>query len=121
MNDAARECNVSQQSIRAQRSAAAELDYPQAAQLADEHGMVLHSFAMFSRGSYYRLDGPGGDAIHGKRVWRMEIYPGVQKTRNQPGRSPIRPDLDLPDEWTLLDVVQAAIKAIPAANGETNA
>ena len=110
MSDTIGACNVPQQEIRAQRSAAAVIDYPQAAQLARDNDIVLYSFAMFS-GSYYRLDGPGGDAILGTRVWRMEIYPGIQRTCNQAGRSPMCPDLKLPDEWTLLDVVRAAIEA----------
>ena len=87
-------------------------EFPAAAALAAEAGLTLTRLD----GKHYRLSlrGPKGC------IWLKDLYPGNQRiyAPNPERRGPfLRMPEDL-DEWTLIDVVEAAVKAIrrPVAN-----
>jgi len=72
--------------------------YAKARGVAALHGLKL----IRHMDAYYSLINPTAG-------WRKELYPGNQRIWWQMG--PIGPFLLLPEPWTLLDVVEAAIAA----------
>jgi hypothetical protein len=85
------------QEAREKRRDAAEAAFPEARALAAsaEFRLLRHSVA------HYQLWSPD-------RKWLLNIYPGNRRLFHDKEKS--GPYLRVPDEWTLLDVVQAAIR-----------
>ena len=83
------------------RRTRADADFDEAAQYARDHVMILKDCG---DGIHYQLYGPGG--------WLLDIYPGNQRLY-RPHRLPRAPFLRIAveDEWTLMDVVKAAVSA----------
>jgi hypothetical protein len=79
----------------------ADVDFDEAAAYARDHVMILKDCG---DGVHYQLYGASG--------WLLDIYPGNQRLY-QPRRPPRAPYLriDVEDEWTLMDVVKAAVSA----------
>jgi hypothetical protein len=76
----------------------ADKEYVEAAQLASEHALHLiqHTFV------HYQLKKPG--------EWCYDIYPGNRRIYKK--KDSKTPFLKLPADWTLIDVVKAAINKI---------
>ena len=90
------------QGHRAERRQTAATQFGQAKTTALQHGMFLRR----NTEAHYTL--AAGAA--GNYVWLWDLYPGkcrIKKSRHHPA-TPFLPGLALP--WTLLDVVQAAIR-----------
>jgi hypothetical protein len=88
---------LSKQAEGQERRAAADETFADAQALASPFGLVLARHSAV----HYTLSLPGG--------WWLNVYPGNRRLfwdRNRPRP----PYLRLPLEWTLLDVVQAAIR-----------
>jgi hypothetical protein len=79
-------------------------DFEAARELAQRHGLALVQYS----DTHYALI----RYANGKARWRHYIYPGNQRIcmdRQMPKKAPY---LKLPeDDWTLIDVVKAAIEA----------
>jgi hypothetical protein len=97
------------QAMRAERQAQGQTNRDRAAEgfqaaraLAKEHGLALVQYG----DAHYALI----RYVSGKAMWRHHIHPGNQRIcmdRQMPTRAPF---LKVPCDWTLVDVVQAAIK-----------
>lgn len=69
-----------------------------AQELAERHGMIF----VQRTESHYQLSRDG---------WLINVYPGNR--RIYADRNKVRaPYLSVPDEWNLMDVIEAAVKAI---------
>ena len=97
------------QAIRADRQARGQAnreraigDFETARALAQQHGLALVQYGEV----HYALI----RYANGKALWRHHLYPGNQRIcmdRHMPARAPF---LKVPADWTLADVVKAAIK-----------
>ena len=92
--------------LRLAREERAEQEYQRAQRRAREHGLSLHK----QREWHYTLMFPKGNPM--KPQPRVEVYPQKQRVYSPPHIS--RPFLVLPEDrdWGLLDVVDAAIRAV---------
>jgi len=87
----------------------AEQDYPAARALAEQNGLRLIRY----RSTHFAL------VAKGPTPWRLEVYPGNQRLYPPHGSKAATPHLKLPSPWSLIDVVNAAIRVI--RKGELNA
>jgi len=97
------------QAIRADRQARGQAkreraieDLETARALAHKHSLALVQYGEV----HYALI----RYANGKALWRHHLYPGNQRIcmdRHMPARAPF---LKVPFDWTLMDVVKAAIK-----------
>ena len=80
----------------------ADADCAEAEAYARDHGLLLK----YCGDAHFQLYGPIGNG------WLLDIYPGNQRLY-RPNRLPRAPYLriDVEDEWTLMDVVRAAVNA----------
>lgn len=76
-------------------------DYREAAQLANQHNLVLRQCSEV----HYQLR----TFRDGKVVWLYNLYPGNRRVWSDPRFK--GPFLKLPDGWTLADVVRAVVRA----------
>lgn len=79
------------------RRADATRDFEQARQVAEENGLLLVRHSE----SHYQLS-------HVRKGWLTNIYPGNRRLYGDPNRT--GPFLHVHHDWTLLDVVRAAVK-----------
>ena len=77
----------------------AESLFSAARAIAAKNGLLLKKHTDV----HYQLRWPDG-AI-------LDIYPGRGRLYSNPARKPRSPRLTVPDEWTLVDVVNAAVAA----------
>ena len=84
------------------RRAQAKLDFAQASTLAAQNGL---RFSRLSE-TQYHLKGKFPDG----RPWLMNVYPGNCRIYHDPNKR--GPFIDISFGWGLLDVVEAAIKAM---------
>ncbi len=97
------------QAMRAERQAWGQAnreraieDFETARAMAQKHGLALVQYG----DAHYALI----HYVNGKAMWRHHIYPGNQRIcmdRQMPARAPF---LKVPCDWTLVDVVRAAIQ-----------
>lgn len=85
-----------------ERLATARKDLIEAETLAAQNGLYLRRCT----DSHYQLRGAR---------WLLNLYPGNQRLYRDPTKDQLG-WLELPDPWTLLDVVHAAAEMVP--NGE---
>lgn len=78
------------------RRAVSEKQFPDALRIAEECGLTLRGISPV----HYQLIGPG------EGNWILNIYPGNLRLADDRLRPPA-PRLELPDQWTLIDVVHA--------------
>ncbi len=82
---------------RSQRAGSALEQFKQAGRLAGEHGLIL----MQRTNIHYQLAPRDGK-------WLLNIYPSNRRLYHDPHKR--GPYLRVPENWTLLDVVKAAIE-----------
>lgn len=90
------------------RQKASDKDYQPARQLAAQARMVLDRHSDV----HYSLESPDG--------WRLHIYPGNGRLWNDPDRKVKPPFLKMRPDWSLLDLVRAAITASNNMSGFAN-
>lgn len=88
---------LERQNSGARRRDAATAQHQQAKELAASNGMTLRRIG----GNHYQLE-------HVKERWLINLYPGNRRIHLDEHR-PRAPFLRVPAEWTLIEVVQAAI------------
>lgn len=79
------------------RRAEATTEFDEACQLARANGLRLRCCS----DAHYQLK-------HVCKDWLLNIYPGNRRLYHDPQR--MGPFLRVPDDWTLIDIVRAAVK-----------
>jgi hypothetical protein len=97
--DVFKEMHKEGQATAETRRCDAESQFELAKVLAFNHGLFLRRN---TEAHYTLAAGPAGHWI-----WLWDIYPGKCRIKKSP-RHPATPRLDLPPEWNLLHVVEAA-------------